>query len=58
MPDHERALREAVTKYSDARAARDAAIRAASKAGMSYRAIGAIVDLSYSRIMQIVNATK
>jgi len=56
MPDHERALRKAVSKYADARAARDAAIRAASEAGMSYRAIGEIVGLSYSRVMQIVRA--
>lgn len=55
--EHELALRQAVDKYADARTARDAAIRAASGAGMSYRAIGEIVGLSYSRVMQIVRST-
>jgi len=54
--DHAKVLAEVAARYSKTRAERDAAIVAASKAGMSYRAIGEIVGLSYSRVMQIVRS--
>ena len=57
MPDPAKALARAAANYGNARTARDDAIRAASKAGMSYRAIGEIVGLSYSRVMQIVRSS-
>lgn len=56
MADHRRALKRAADKYANARANRDEAIRAASAGGLSYRAIGEIVGLSYSRVMQIVRS--
>lgn len=57
MPDPAKPLARAAANYGKARIARDDAIRTASKAGLSYRAIGTIVGLSYSRVMQIVRRT-
>ena len=47
-------LKRAAKRYTDARTERDKAIREAAAAGMTRRAIGEIVGLSYARVQQIV----
>lgn len=54
MADHAKTLARVTAKYGAAREARDEAIRAAHPA-LSYRAIAAIVGLSYARVAQIVH---
>lgn len=50
----EQRLKKATKTYAAAKAERDEAIRAAAAAGMTRRAIAAIVGISHQRIQQIV----
>lgn len=47
-------LKAAAKRYAQSRAARDAAIREASAAGLSERKIADAVDLSHQRVHQII----
>lgn len=47
-------LKRATKRYSEAKAERDQAIREAASAGMTRRAIAAIVGVSHQRVQQII----
>lgn len=51
----EQRLAKAAKRYADAKAERDAAIREAAAAGMTRRAIAAVVGVSHQRVQQIVS---